>query len=361
MRKKIALLSTGLVALILGPSLRAEVAGVCKTKTGTGWLEKTAQSDLVLHLEGSYYDMGRQHATLLAEQTKAAVRTLEHTIHKQVPFLPASWVIAAIDKFVYQKEAPFIPANSRRRCRAWPTQAGWTRKSSTSRRRSPTDQLRDLRGLGPATKDGALYFVRSNDDFVAIDPLTKASFNDLKMVMIYKPLGEIPYLLINLPGLIGASDGMNAEGIAIGNMSLPSKYETAAGIPMQFRIKQALAKAKDLDQAVALMTTKPLEGGYNFIVADAKIPSAVAVENERQESLRGRLDGPSPTATPSKARNIHTSRLRDCLPARTTRSAPNCSRTSKATWTTRAGIMRPARATWNCGPARPRPTARWTS
>ena len=205
--------------------------------------------------------MGWQQATLLAEQTKTAVQSLKYTIHKQVPFLPTSWVIAALDEFLYQREAPFIPTEFKEEMQGLADASKVDPKIiHVAQAITYLTSCETAAAWGPATKDGVLYFVRSNDDFVIIDPLTKTSFNDLKMVVVYKPLNGIPYMLVNLPGLVGASDGMNAEGIAIGNMSLPSKYETAAGIPMQFRIKQALAKAHNLDQAVALMTAKPLAG-----------------------------------------------------------------------------------------------------
>ena len=150
---------------------------------------------------------------------------------------------------------------------------------------------------GPATNDHNLYFIRSNDDYAVPDPSSDKPFTDLRMVMIYKPKDEVPYMLVNMPGLIGASDGMNAEGIALGNMSLPSKHETAAGIPMQFRIKQTLSKAHNLDEAVELMTQRPLEGGYNFIVADAKIPDARAIEMNAKKVYVGAWDGPAESNT----------------------------------------------------------------
>ena len=51
-RKKILAIVAG---LFLFQSLaQAEVLGVYQARTGTGWLEKTEQGDLVLHLQGSY-------------------------------------------------------------------------------------------------------------------------------------------------------------------------------------------------------------------------------------------------------------------------------------------------------------------
>ena len=146
---------------------------------------------------------------------------------------------------------------------------------------------------GPATADGSLDFVRSNDVAIAIDPATGKSYHEMGVIVIYQPLDGIPFMMFSWPGFIGASDGMNAEGIAIGNMSLPSKYETPDGLPMPFRVKQALTRAHNLDEAVEWITKTPLEGGYNFLVADAKIPAAKAVEMDGKNVYVGGWDGPA--------------------------------------------------------------------
>lgn len=289
----IKILAVLALALACATSIHAETIAVCPTKTGTGWLERTASGALVLHLEGSYYDMGVQQATLLREQIEGATRTLLYTLKKKIPVLPASWSIWLLDRFVFRKEAPFIPKEYLDEMQGLADASGVDlRLIHVAHAFTYLSSCETAAAWGPATNDRNLYFARSNDDFVPIDPLTKEPYSD-RMVMVYKPTGEVSYMLVNLPGLTGASDGMNTEGIAIGNMSLPSKYETPAGIPMQFRIKQALAKAHTLDQAVEWMTQKPLEGGYNFIVADSKIPDARAIEMNARNFYVGAWDGPA--------------------------------------------------------------------
>lgn len=290
----IKILAVLALALTCATSIHAETIKVCPTKTGTGWLEKTASGALGLHLEGSYYDMGVQQGTLLHEQIEGATRTFENLLTKEVPILPASWSMALLDWYVFQKEAPFIPKDSMDEMQGLADASGVDlRIIHVVHAFAYLASCATAAAWGPATHDHSLYFMRSNDDFVPVDPLTEKPYSDLRLVMVYKPMGEVPYVLVNMPGLIGASDGMNAEGIAIGNMSLPSKHETPAGIPMQFRIKQALAKAHTLDQAVEWMTQKPLEGGYNFLVADAKIPDARAIEMNAKNIYVGAWDGPA--------------------------------------------------------------------
>ena len=272
----------------------AEVLSVCKTETGSGWLERSDHGDLILHLEGSYYDMGYQHGMLLKKETELVVRSARYSVHRKYPFLPFSLIVSLIHEYVYEKQAPYIPPEFAEEMKGLADASGVSLKEIQALHSAT--YLTSCAGAvawGPASADGQLYFSRSNDIAVAIDPVTRKSYHDNGMMVIYKPRNGIPYMIVSWPGYIGASDGMNAEGIAVGNMSDPSKYETPAGLPMCFRLKQALAKSHNLNEAIEWMTGKPFEGGYNFLVADAKIPSAVAIEMDARTIYVGGWDGPA--------------------------------------------------------------------
>ena len=272
--------------------LRAEVLGTCPTATGTGWLERSEQGDLILHLQGSYHDMGVEHAKLLGPDTGLALRSAKNSIHHEVPFLPASLSVRLIYQFFGKKQAAFIPPQFLEEMKGL-AEAGGVPMNTIVALHAMT-YLTSCAGAaawGPATRDGRLYFLRSNDLGILVDPVTHTVYHDRGMIVIYQPVGEIPYLMVSWPGFIGASEGMNAEGIAVGNMSDPSREETPAGLPMPFRIKQTLGQAHNLDEAIAWMSKPPLEGGYNFLVADAKIPKAVAMEMDAKTVYVGGWDG----------------------------------------------------------------------
>ncbi len=272
----------------------AKTLGVYKTETGVGWVEKTEQGDIILHLEGSYYDMGRQHAALLKDDAAITVRAAIHSIRIQYPLIPPKLAISAIHRYVSQKQDPYIPAGFKDEMRGLADESGISLKYVEALHSATfLTSCSGSAAWGTATKDGELYFMRSNDVAATIDPKTKTAIQDKGMIVIYKPKGEIPYMMISWPGYIGASDGMNAEGVAVGNMSLPSKYETPSGLPMPFRMKQTLAKARTLEEAIDWMTRKPLAGGYNFLVADAGIPDAVAIEMDARTFYVGGWDGPA--------------------------------------------------------------------
>jgi hypothetical protein len=284
------------IAVVLGLGLmgaaRAETLARCARPSGEGWLERTADGVRVMHLKGTYYDMGYEHAKLMEEETQFALRAARSTLMTNLPLVPFSAAVKLIHLQVYQRSEPYIPAEFKEEMRGLADGSGvrrewiealqaWTYLSSCA----------GAAAWGKATPDGELYFVRSNDIALTIDVKTGRSYQDLAFIAIYEPVDGQPYMMVTWPGLIGASEGMNASGIAVGNFSDPSRYETPAGVPMLLRVKQAVARARNLDEAVALMTQKPLEGGYNFLVADAKIPDARAIEMNARTFYVGGWDG----------------------------------------------------------------------
>ncbi|MFC1888652.1 C45 family autoproteolytic acyltransferase/hydrolase, partial [Thermodesulfobacteriota bacterium] len=283
-----------LFTLPLPVGLHAEVLGVCETGTGIGWLERSEFGDLILHLDGSYYDMGFQHGSLLAEEGRHSIRAIRAMIRKARPLIPMLVIEWYLHRFVYSRQAPHIPTEFKEELRGGAEATG-----------VPLKRIEALHALtyltscatssawGPATATGALHFLRSNDTFFSVDPETSTMIQAYGMIVLYRPDEGVPYMMISWPGYTGASDGMNAEGIAVANMSNPSRYESPAGLPMSFRLKNTLSKARTLDDAVALMTAEPLGGGYNFLVADAKIPDARAIEMDAKTVYVGGWDGPA--------------------------------------------------------------------
>lgn len=210
--KKLAVFFLVLAAFI--PGARAEVLAVHKTGSGTGWLEKTDQGDVVLRLEGTYYDMGEEQARLLGRDTEMALRSGKNAIRMSYPFIPPSLGIKAIYKYVYLKSAPFMPATFKDEMRGLADTSGIPFETIAALHAATyLTSCSGAAAWGPASADGKLYFIRSNDIAVTIDPETGEAYHDRGMIVVMKPQGEIPYMFFTWPGFIGASDGMNAEGI----------------------------------------------------------------------------------------------------------------------------------------------------
>jgi predicted choloylglycine hydrolase len=282
-----------IIALSFSFALKAETLCTYNAPSGTGWLEKTSQGDLVLHLEGTWYDMGYEQGKLLTKEAIQTMNGVKSYAKDTVPFLPYKTVKNLLYKKAYLKSEPYVPEEFKQELQGLADAAGVSVK-----------ELEALHALiyvascsataafGPATKDGNLYQTRSLDFILTfIDPETDTPMQNNSMIVVYKPKGGVPFVSFSWPGMLGSVGGMNAKGISVSEMSLPTKHESPAGLSMVWRIKQTLAKAETLDQAVNLMTQKPLEGGYNFVVGDGKIPSAVAMEMDAKNLYYGGVDG----------------------------------------------------------------------
>jgi len=270
----------------------AEVLGVYKAPSGTGWLEKSSQGDLILHLEGSWYDMGYEQGKLLGKECFMTMNGVKAYARRMAPLLPFSAFKHLLYQKVYLKSAPYVPESFQQEMQGLADAGG-----------VPVKDIQALHSFiylascsgtaafGKATKDGQLVQTRSLDFILTfIDPETETPMQNNSMVVVYKPQGEIPFVSFSWPGVLGSVGGMNAKGISVSEMSLPSKYESPAGMSMVFRVKQTLARAENLDQAISIMSSKPLEGGYNFLVGDGKIPSAVAIEMDAKNCYVGGFD-----------------------------------------------------------------------
>jgi len=242
-------------------------------------------------MKGSWYDMGYQHGTLLKEEALAARDAMVATIKRStwVPFWLAKryveWAVA-------DRQRPYIPQAFSEEMRGVADATGVSfDEIRLLHAYSYLSSCSVLAAWGRATASGKLLFVRSNDTFFVVDEEKGQSIHGL--IFVYEPTDGVPFTTVSWPGYVGASDGMNVQGIAVANMTNRSRYETSAGLPMIFRIKQALWKATSLDEARELIMARPFEGGYNFIVADAKIPSALVIEMDAATSYVGGWDGPA--------------------------------------------------------------------
>jgi len=86
---------------------------------------------------------------------------------------------------------------------------------------------------------------------------------------------------IGWAGFMGCVSGMNEKGISIGEMGSKCRDEHYKGLPMIFILRHALETTDTLDKAVAVFRDSPRTCGFNFIVADGKLPDAVALEVSR--------------------------------------------------------------------------------
>lgn len=291
MKKVGLLLAAALVALI--PLLNhAETLRVSQQPTGIGWLERD-DGQLILHLSGSWRDMGRQQGELLKEEVGVTVRAMTGMAHRELGKLPPAAVDAIIFTGLYLPYAPWIPAEMQEEMRGLAETSGQS-----------LNAIRALHALilvnscsgtaawGKATRDGELYQTRSLDfGLDIIDPKTNVPIQDYSLVVVYQPQGGVPFVTFSWPGFLGSIGGMNTSGVCLSEMTDSSRLEFPAGAPMIFRMKKTLYAARSLDEAVRIMTRPPFDGGYNFLVGGGNERRAVAIEMDPAGAYVGGWDG----------------------------------------------------------------------
>ncbi|HPO14858.1 MAG TPA: C45 family autoproteolytic acyltransferase/hydrolase [Candidatus Hydrogenedentes bacterium] len=125
---------------------------------------------------------------------------------------------------------------------------------------------------GQWTTDGRLLHGRNLD--WSID----WSAQDDAVILVWRPKGGTPFMMVGWAGGIGSVSGMNAHGLTLGEMTCVSSDATFDGIPLCVLMRRVLQEAKNLDEAVNIIRTGPRTTGWNFILGDGNAGDGRALE-----------------------------------------------------------------------------------
>ena len=125
---------------------------------------------------------------------------------------------------------------------------------------------------GKWTTDGRLLHGRNLDWDVRSGAQKGAA------VLVWRPEGGTPFMMVGWAGSIGSVSGMSADGITIGEMTSSSTDETFDGLPLFLIMRRVIEKGHTLEGAVRIMQQGPRTTGWNFIIGDGKIPDGRALE-----------------------------------------------------------------------------------
>ena len=125
---------------------------------------------------------------------------------------------------------------------------------------------------GQWTSDGRLLHGRNLDWDV------QSGAQDDAAILVWRPEGGTPFMMVAWAGAIGSVSGMNAKGITIGEMTSSSPDSTFDGLPLHLIMRRVLQDATCLEEAVKILQQGPRTTGWNFVIGDAKIPDARALE-----------------------------------------------------------------------------------
>ncbi len=127
---------------------------------------------------------------------------------------------------------------------------------------------------GKWTADGRLLHGRNLDWNISGDA------QDDHVILVWRPKDGIPFMMVGWAGGIGSVSGMNARGITIGEMTLPSPDATFDGLPLFLQMRLVLEKTDNLNDAVSFFEDCNRTTGWLFVIGDGKVPDGRALETD---------------------------------------------------------------------------------
>lgn len=131
-----------------------------------------------------------------------------------------------------------------------------------------------------------------------LDWTTGSGIQRQACVYVGLPQKGTPFALVTYAGCVGAVTGMNAAGLTFGEMTSSSSEETLDGLPLFFICRQLLQYCTTIEQAESLASQYPATTGWNFVVADGKVPTARAFEVDADKVIVFKPDDPAENDPP---------------------------------------------------------------
>ncbi|MCX5757605.1 MAG: C45 family autoproteolytic acyltransferase/hydrolase, partial [Candidatus Hydrogenedentes bacterium] len=288
-----AQVSTTAVAELATPKIVVDPEVTLVDQEGAGKLYRVADQWLVV-MEGTPSEMGFQHGRLLAKPirhiikegymlkafysrgyTKEYIDAQSERMEKHFPpeyieemrGLVKGLEAAGVQDIVYEDIRTAVTQAELAHHR--PNEPPELKRPDTS---PPPQQCSNFAVWGKWTKDGRLLHGRNLDWNIADGAQENA------LILVWRPVNGVPFMMLGWTGGIGSVSGMNAKGITIGEMTSVSSEESFDGLPLMLIMRRALETAGTLDEAVAVIQKGPRTTGWNFVIGDGKIPSARALE-----------------------------------------------------------------------------------
>jgi len=254
------------IALLCGAPAHGEVVA----REGKGFLERRDDGRLVLHLQGTPYEMGYQHGVLLREQVVANMRRIVHN-DGELADAPEYLLYQLASPAMHARLRPHIPARFVEELRGLAAGAGVDYELVEAGNLFPAAfHCSGIALRGEATVDGELYHVR------VLDYLTRIGLQEAAVVIVHRPDGLRRWLNVGFAGFIGSVTGMNSAQVAVGEMG-GQGLGYWDGVPMAFLIRDALERAGTLAEALEIFRSSPRTCEYYYVISDGKTRDAVGI------------------------------------------------------------------------------------
>ena len=265
----------------------AELPHLGAERAGKGWTTTEAGVRIV-SLAGSPEEIGAQHSALLYDRMSAVEATVFDGFQELLPVSPLRTLMFDFGRFRHRHVVDNFPDDRRHELAA---QARgfqpdpFTKWMDTYTRMIFLSALYDIAlgfehspllgnapGLGACSAFGLLPNQTSNGHPLfarAFDFEAAALFDTDKVVFFVREDGRIPFASVAWPGFIGVVTGMNAEGVAMAVMGARAKDPATTGMPVPFSIRDALGRAHDTKEAIAILSSQDVMVSHMVFVGDA--------------------------------------------------------------------------------------------
>lgn len=230
-------------------------------------------SQSVLHLKGSAYELGYQHGRFLKNQIAANIKQfiddylMMNQDHPQIKsFLSILPNILMHIPYDYQQELKGLADGSN-----IPYE-----KILLLNLLPEMFHCTGLTVTGNATKQKELYHVR------VLDYSIGKNLQNTAILMVVEPEGKIPFINVSYAGFIGCITGMNFQKIALGEIG-GKGYGQWNGMPMAFLLRHILEQATRLEDVKAILTSNPRTCEYYYVFSDGKNNHSIGVYATEQQ------------------------------------------------------------------------------
>jgi isopenicillin-N N-acyltransferase like protein len=259
----------------------------------------------LVHLRGTPEAIGRAHGALLYDGMVATERVVWNGFRTLVPSAPLRTLMFDIGRVRHHGVDRSFPEPRRREVAAEALgfrPDPFEHELPTYQRLTMLHALYDIAlgferspllgctafGIGPErTADGHALFARVFD-FEAAEV-----FDREKVVFIVHEDGAIPFASVAWPGFLGVVTGMNAEGVAVAVHGARAREPSSTGMPVAFSLREALAHARDTNEAVSILAKHDVMVSHLVFVGDGAGRYAVV---ERAPGIAAHVRG-SPAVT----------------------------------------------------------------
>ena len=125
---------------------------------------------------------------------------------------------------------------------------------------------------GSRTVDGRLFTARN------LDWLSDLGIQKYKLVTVHHPPSGYSHITIGWVGVWGAIAGMSQEGLTVHEANLESDDITFQGFPWMLRLREVMAKARTLDEAMKLWNSTQNTVGFNHGIGSVEDGTAILLE-----------------------------------------------------------------------------------